>query len=496
MKSLPVAIYARVSSDQHPEAHTIASQLAALRARVATDGFALPQEMQFIDEGYSGATLVRPGLERLRDVSVAGGLERLYVHSPDRLARKYAYQVLLMDEFHRAGVEVVFLNRELGRSPEDELLLQVQGMVAEYERAKILERSRRGKRHAAHAGVVSVLCGAPYGYHYISKPLGGGVARFDIVEHEARRRDGKTTWDRSVVWGMLKNPAYQGTAGFGKTRVGALKQPLRAQRGRSLQSRQPHAIEDVPREEWIFVPVPAIIESVLYEAVQEQLTENRRRARHGQRGVRYLLQGLLVCKVCGYAYYGKAISPSSRKGHPRAYAYYRCLGTDAYRFGGQRICPNTQVRTDLVEVAVWDEVCRLLEHPQRLEEEYRRRQHAPRRGSQWETPESLRAQSNKLRQGIARLIDSYAEGVLAKEEFEPRIVRMRQRVTSLEDRLQQLADDATQQHDLRLIISQLEDFVAKVRGGLVTADWLTRREIIRALVRRVEIDQQQVSVAE
>ena len=523
MKSLPVAIYARVSSDQHPEAHTVASQLAALRARVATDGFALPEEMQFIDEGYSGATLVRPGLERLRDVSAAGGLERLYVHSPDRLARKYAYQVLLMDEFHRAGVEVVFLNRELGRSPEDELLLQVQGMVAEYERAKILERSRRGKRHAAHAGVVSVLCGAPYGYHYISKPLGGGVARFDIVEHEARvvrqvfswvgqervsigevcrrlqragepRRDGKTTWDRSVVWGMLKNPAYQGTAGFGKTRVGALKRPLRAQRGRSLQPRQPHAIEEVPREEWIFVPVPAIIESALYEAVQEQLTEKRRRARHGQRGVRYLLQGLLVCKVCGYAYYGKAISLSSRKGHPRAYAYYRCLGTDAYRFGGQRICPNTQVRTDLVEVAVWDEVCRLLEHPQRLAEEYRRRQHAPRRGSQWETPESLRAQSNKLRQGIARLIDSYAEGVLAKEEFEPRIARMRQRVTSLEDRLQQLADDATQQRDLRLIISQLEDFVATVRGGLATADWLTRREIIRALVRRVEIDKQQVSV--
>jgi site-specific DNA recombinase len=236
-----------------------------------------------------------------------------------------------MDEFHRAGVEVVFLNRELGRSPEDELLVQVQGMVAEYERAKILERSRRGKRHAAHAGVVSVRWGAPYGYPYRSKPLGGGVARFDIVEHEARvgrqvfswvgqervsigevcrrlqragepRRDGKTTWDRSVVWGRLKNPAYKGTAGFGKTRVGALKRPLRAQRRRSLHSRQPHAIEDGPREEWIFVPVPAILESALYEAVQEQLTENCRRARQGQRGVRYLLQGLLVCKVCGYAY--------------------------------------------------------------------------------------------------------------------------------------------------------------------------------------------------
>jgi site-specific DNA recombinase len=162
--------------------------------------------------------------------------------------------------------------------------------------------------------------------------------------------------------------------------------------------------------------------------------------------------------------------------------------------GGQRICPNTQVRTDLVEVAVWNEVERLLEHPPRLEQEYRRRGPAPRRGAQWETPERLRAQSHRLRQGSARRIESYAEGVIAKEEGEPRITRMKQRVTSLEDRLQQLADDAAQQRDLQLIIGPLEEFVAKVRGGLATADWRTRREIIRALVRRVEIDKQQVTV--
>ena len=144
--------------------------------------------------------------------------------------------------------------------------------------------------------------------------------------------------------------------------------------------------------------------------------------------------------------------------------------------------------------AVWAEVCRLLEHPQRLEQEYRRRQHAPRRGSQWEPPASLRAQRHKLRQGIARLIESSAEGMIGKEEFAPRITRMKQRVTSLEDRLQPLADAVIQQRDLRLILSQLEDFVAKVRGGLAPADWRTRREIIRALVRRVEIDQQHVSV--
>lgn len=143
LSQLQVAIYARVSSEQQAVANTIESLLVDLQQRVKADGFSLSKELQFIDEGYTGATLVRPALERLRDLAAVGGLDRLYVHSPDRLARKYAYQVFLVDELQRTGVEVVFLNRELGRSPEDDLLLQVQGMMAEYERAKILERSRR-----------------------------------------------------------------------------------------------------------------------------------------------------------------------------------------------------------------------------------------------------------------------------------------------------------------------------------------------------------------
>jgi len=186
MSQMQVAIYARVSSEQQAEAGTIASQLAALQAKVDQDSLQLSEELTFVDEGYSGSTLIRPALEQLRDVVVLHGLDRLYIHSPDRLARKYAYQVLLIDEFERAGVEIAFLNRALGQSPEDELLLQVQGMVAEYERAKILERSRRGKRHAAQSGRVSVLSGAPYGYRYISKQEGGGQARYEIVLDEAR----------------------------------------------------------------------------------------------------------------------------------------------------------------------------------------------------------------------------------------------------------------------------------------------------------------------
>src|SRR5215218_223590 len=176
MTPIQAAIYARVSSAHQAEAHTIASQVAALHERVAADGLPLPDALQCIDEGYSGATLVRPALERLRDLVAAGAVDRLYVHSPDRLARKYAYQVVLVDELQRAGVEVIFLNRALGQSPEDDLLLQVQGMMAEYERAKIVERHRRGKRHAAQAGVVNVLSGAPYGYRYVTKYAGGGQA--------------------------------------------------------------------------------------------------------------------------------------------------------------------------------------------------------------------------------------------------------------------------------------------------------------------------------
>src|SRR6266567_2041579 len=402
MNDLQVALYACVSSEQQSEAKTVESQVSDLRAKIAARGETLAAEQAFVDEGYSGATLIRPALERLRDVIAAGGIDRLYVHCPDRLARNYAHQVLLLDEFTRAGVEVVFLNREGGQTPEDHLLLQVQGMIAEYERAKILERSRRGKRHGAQVGKVSVLAGAPYGYRYVTKHEGAGEASFEIVWEEARvvrqifewvgrdrctigevrrrleaarerTRTGKTVWDRATIGGMLKNPAYKGEAAFGKTAIEPLRPRLRAQRGRPLQPKRAYSHHDLPPEQWMSIPVPALVDAALFDAVQEQLQENRQRARVPQRGAKYLLQGLIVCGCCGYAYYGNAISPSARKGHPRAYAYYRCIGSDAYRFGGVRLCGNKQLRTDLVDEAVWNEVCRLLEHPERLEQEYRRR---------------------------------------------------------------------------------------------------------------------------
>jgi site-specific DNA recombinase len=161
-----VALYARVSSERQADTNTIASQVAVLQERIQFNGEILSDEMQFIDDGFSGTTLIRPGLERLRDNVSSGLIEKLYVHSPDRLARKYAYQVLLIDEFIHSGVELIFINHEIGRTPEGELLLQMQGMISEYERAKILERCRRGRLHTAQRGSVNVLTCAPYGYRY------------------------------------------------------------------------------------------------------------------------------------------------------------------------------------------------------------------------------------------------------------------------------------------------------------------------------------------
>ena len=333
-----------VTQKREPRHHRNASEtgLPASRERVAADGFALVEEHTFLDDGYSGTTLLRPALERLRDLVASGGVDRLYVHSPDRLARKYAYQVLLLEELGSAQVEVVFLNHAAGHSPEEQLLVQVQGMVAEYERAKILERSRRGKRHAAQSGQVSVLSTAAYGYRYVTKREGGGTARFEIVEDEARvvrqifawvgvdrltigevcrrltqaketTRTGKNVWDRSVVWGMLKNPVYQGQAAFGKTRVAPLAPRLRAQRNGSLTPRRAYSTQDRDPKEWIPVAVPALVSAEVFAAVGEQLQENRAHARQPQRGAKYLLQGLVVCSGCGYAFYNKAVSQKAGK---------------------------------------------------------------------------------------------------------------------------------------------------------------------------------------
>src|SRR5215212_11599694 len=146
-----VALYARVSTESQQARGTIGSQLAVLRERVGAEGEEVVAE--FCDDGHSGARLDRPGLDALRDAAEAGLIERVWCLSADRLARVYAYQVIVLDELARHGVGVRFTDAPpIDDDPQAKLLTQVQGVIAEYERAKIAERYRRGKLFRSRPG--------------------------------------------------------------------------------------------------------------------------------------------------------------------------------------------------------------------------------------------------------------------------------------------------------------------------------------------------------
>jgi site-specific DNA recombinase len=512
-----VAIYARVSSDRQAKANTIASQLATLHERVIQDGQVCSEALCFVDDGCTGSTLLRPALECLRDAAAQGLFDRLYVHSPDRLARRHAHQALLLDELKRCGVEVVFLNRALGQSAEDELLVQVQGVIAEYERAKIQERSRRGKRHAAQRGAVSVFSTAPYGYRYIAKTSSSG-ARFDIVPDEAQvvqrlfawvvhercslrevcrrlqkqrilTRSGRRVWEAATIRGILRNPAYCGQAAYGKTRVGERRARLRPQRGRPEVPRRPGVSYARPVPEWISVPVPALISQELFDAAAEQLRDNRQRHRARQHGAGHLLQGLVVCQSCGYACYGQSVKSSSGS---RRYGYYRCIGTDRRRGDGQRLCHLPTVPLLDLETAVWTDVRTLLDDPRRIQAEYERRLHEQPAASPQR--EQLQLRRQRVQRGLTRLIDAYTEGLLEKAEFEPRLRSTKQRLNELDAEAKLLAERETLDQQLQAMIHRLEQFAQHVQESLESADATLRRDLIRALVKRVELGAKEVRI--
>lgn len=391
----PVAIYARVSSERQKEQETIASQLMALLEHAARQNWSVPNEWRFLDEGYSGASLVRPALDSLRDRITEGQIDTVLVLSPDRLSRKYAYQILLTEEFQRHGAELVFVKSPPAATPEEQLLAQVQGMIAEYERAQIIERTRRGKRHRARQGSVNVLSGAPYGYRYVKKSDSGN-AYYEVIEAEAAvvrtvyelftvqhlsigavtrwlneqaiaTRTGDSRWERSTVWAMLRNPAYIGKACFGKTERKPRQRITRPLRQRGGYSNRCGANQERPRQEWIEISVPALITEAQFDLAQERLETNKQFSQ--RRTIEpSLLQSMLVCERCGYGLYRSSARTSKQKLY-----YYRCLGSDAWRHLRHAMCECPPVRQDYLDGIVWDEVIRLLEDPSMLQTEITRR---------------------------------------------------------------------------------------------------------------------------
>jgi len=511
------AIYARVSSDKQKEDQTISSQLAALMEFAQTQGTPVPSEWIFQDEGYSGSTLVRPGLESLRDLVAEGQIGTVLIYSPDRLSRKYAYQVLLMEEFSRHGTEVIFMKSPKATTPEESLLLQFQGMIAEYERAQIIERTRRGKKHRAKSGLVNVLSGAPYGYRYVKK-TDHSSAFYEVIDQEAEvvrevyrlytgefysigaivrtlnhqnipTRKGKSVWERTTIWAMLKNPAYKGMACFGKTERCERQKVTRKLRQHGGFSKYAFSSRERARDQWIEIPVPAMIDEQTFALAQERLEQNKKFSLRRTKEPT-LLQGLLVCSVCSYAYYRTSTETSKRKLY-----YYRCLGSDRWRYPNGAICKSHPIRQDYLDAIVWQKVIELIGNPELVRIEIERRM----REIQQSNPtkirqETLKRDLTRVQKGIDRLLDAYQEGLLPLDELRRRVPELRKKETTLKLDLQKLESSLVDQDKIQKLTASLEDFLKRLEESARSLDVKEQQRILRLVVKEVLVGQDIVTI--
>lgn len=512
------AIYARVSSARQREEQTIRSQTSALIDAAERWELDVPAGWVFEDEGYSGATLVRPGLERLRDLAAQVPVDVVLCYSPDRLARRFAYQALLIDEFARAGSEVRFVKTPRAETPEDQLLVQFQGMIAEYERAQIAERTRRGKTHRARAGLVNVLGGAPYGYRYLRRS-DTAEARYEIVEDQAivvrelfRRyvednvaiadlvrwlatqqiptSTGKARWDRSTIWGMLRNPAYAGRAAYLKTgRVEGSPTVNRVARrqGRPV-SRHPRT-RPRPIEDRIEIAVPAIVDEETFAAAARRLEDNRRFSARNTKEPS-LLMGLVSCQSCGYAYYRTSTRTKNRKIY-----YYRCLGSDDYRYEHGRVCTGQPVRADFLDNLVWTQVTALLADPGLVQAELDRRL-AELRATNPATAERARLELGLTRatKSIERLVAAYQEDLLTLDELRARMPTLRAKQAALQGNLDALEAQLVDRDTYLKLAESLEGFLTRLRETADNATVESRQQVLRAVVKDVLVGPERVVI--
>ena len=505
------ALYARVSTEHQEREQTIQSQIAAITRYADQQGFRHTPALTYTDDGYSGTWLDRPGLDELRDHAREGRFDVVVVLCPDRLARRYAYQVLLIDELQRDGVEVHFSERPINDSPDDQLLLQVQGAIAEYERAKILERCRRGRLHRARRGELAPPV-TPYGYTYAARKYGGD-GQIRVHEEEAAMirqvfewyaEDGGNVyrvqrklnasmwkprgqhWNVAAITRILRNEWYIGRAYYNRT----TRRPRDRAPGESSESqRRKFIVTERPRSEWIEVPVPAIVDEALFARVQQRMAENRKFAKRRQwrRGT-YLLKGLLKCGVCGYSCAG--ITQVTRKKEvDYEYQYYKCRQRNDPQQGVTGVrCPSGQLRVAGVDEVVWTTVRRLLLDSEALAGELAswltRTSSDPARQ---ERQAATAARLKDLRQQRERLIDAYQAGTLDLHDFGSRKTAIEERILALEHEQAELDSWAARKELATRQVAGAQAVVEQLRARLHDPDFETKQAIVRLVVERVVV---------
>jgi site-specific DNA recombinase len=513
------ALYARVSTELQEKEQTIQSQLAALHRSARERGFHTTAALTYTDEGYSGSHLERPALDELRDHAREGRFDIVVVLCPDRLARKHAYQVLLIEELKRAGVDIYFCERPISDSPDDQLLLQIQGAIAEYERAKILERARRGHLHRARMGEIGFAL-VPYGYRRVAKKHGGdGHVR--IQEEEAAMvrqifawyaeegmtlgrvvqrlnastwtpRSGAAEWSHPTVLHLLRREWYIGKAYYNQKKTLLNPRPVLEL---PSQKTPRYRVTRRPKSEWIEIPVPALVEESLFRRVQERLQENRRFARRRLKheGV-FLLKGLLKCGGCGRAFVGDTKIPRRRDGAEPVYHYYVCPLQS--KITGSRRCTNDRLRAAGANYAVWMTIRDLLLDSDTLARElsaWAEQASTPASDSEARR-QKIEARLTELSRQRDRLTDAYQTDAIPLDLFRPRMHMLE------EQRLQaELALAELRSQRLELEVAQRRshaalDVVAVLRPKLLTADFDTQQKLLRLLVQRIVVTGQHLDI--
>jgi len=512
---MAVAFYVRVSTSRQQQQQTIDQQLHRLRDYAATHPeWQVAEEHIYRDDGYSEATLNRPGLDRLRDRAAMAAFECILITAPDRLARSYVHQMLLVDELTQRGCRVEFIERPMSNDPHDQLLLQIRSAVAEYERTLIAERMRRGRQAKLRSGQLLPWTRAPYGYLLdLDRPRDASRVQIDPVQAAivaqlfawyidpgqavslytvAKRlsdapiptpRGGKR-WNVASIRGILRSPTYTGVAYSGRTR------PAPARRRKSAlqpvgpgQSQQP-----TPAEEWIAVPVPAIISQETFEAAQSRLDRNVQMARRHNTAYEYLLRGLVSCGQCRLTCGGRTLHPG--------YHYYFCRGrTDALRHALGERCTARYAPAQALDTLVWQDLCHVLREPTLVTHELARAQMG-----EW-LPQALHARRQTLRDVLAqlerqqaRLLDLYLAEVIEREEFERRRKEVAQTQHGLTQQLRQLDAQAQQHVNVAALAQGIEAFCQRLQPTLDALTFVQRRQLVELLIDRVIVNDTQVEI--
>lgn len=502
-------LYARVSTLQQEQEATIDSQVAALESYAQGQGYQLSEERYFLDQAVSGAQLDRPALNRLRDQASEGQFEVILCLSPDRLARQQAYQYVLLAELRRAGVEVIFVNQPtIGNDPQGQLLLNIQGVFAEYERAVITERLRRGKLYRVRQGQLQNPV-APYGYHY--NPVGelhGGhweiesneaqvvrwiyawytqpdqptiweiVARLNQLGEQAPPRGQR--WQFSTVQSILKQADYTGQAYYNRTRTcyEVVGRPRRIGRGR----KQEPVHLPRPTEEWIPYQVPAILTQDLWQQAQERLAMKKQFAVRNNKHNFYLLRSLLTCSECGWTLVGRTSQGKQT---------YYC------RNQGKLLSPDVpkhacHIAAEVIEPLVWDELTRLLHYPGLMEDAWQSQNQLQPVG-----PDEMGDMQNRLKtldRQWQRLLDLFQEEKIEKAELTGRKERLDREKETLQERLRQGHSEAHQQQSRQQIFQDFANFCQQIEAGLDHPTPELQQEIIRLLIDHVVVGQDEIVI--